>query len=955
MLITLHGYDNSANPGNDPNMTGFDFTNRIKSSMVFEADSEIALVNATIERILEYTVTATTNQFELDTDEIGGNILLTIPIGNYTPQTLQVAIQSGLDASQSFGYRFNIIYDSSTGADRKWKITWVYAPLRTTPGAIILNVNEPKYSIAGTGSGTWTWRKAEGVVGPFLDFTWAKYVGANNWTWSAQFNGAANNYYIKEQIDSTGAIVYPWSKNDIVDYANNLLGKAVITEGGGKSIITFNNVFQNLALGGAWTQKSGGVPVAGTAAFSSVGATDYWDFTRVVGATTHWWKATSSTTFNVFTTAEPIAGSVADFIGTISDITLGSVITVNSTPDHEYTPQVGNVLSYAEATLTDLTGETGATGLLVKVPRGAVTFDAGNEHAELTIANTNYGNWDGNNSYCIFGASKSLIGWEDLTYVPSNDDLSKMSFVQAENPFDIANTDYELTVGLDIASSTGREYQRAWIDDGVVDNVASTDGCLFRLKTNGTMEVREAGVKLGVVAGTPTLDMSLKPGLAIALAGTTGYVRYFFRKTPTETWEELKTEHPTPADKKYISQIFPTSAVPVISIRSGDTYSVNNDVVNKIAGSTAIAYKEYGWDASTNNGKGTNSASSTGKVVEWNATTSTAFAWRMTDELHLASELVDPNILEPGIPGYLEFQLANQDGSDNAKVNTNHQAGLMKRAAWGTYTSGAAFVNSVDFEVRLLFRDTSFDIYHIPTSAVAPIHTATYASLPEKTNTKFRVIRNTTTSTGDTYQFGYLDAENVFVNLVAGQYSVSATDLAPVFQTNYGTDFAAPEGGYQDIVIGFGDYDATSGDVTFLPRTMSTLLGFQLASYVQDNGDLGFQSDKTPNDSMGGGCVSPEIHIQLANLPIQSLNGFTHREEKTLAVIPRYKTDDIDKTGLRSLYYHGCDWLLYSPLFFKSRMNLNEIHIKLTNNDGTPANDVDCCSLTLDIRPRVST
>ena len=398
-------------------------------------------------------------------------------------------------------------------------------------------------------------------------------------------------------------------------------------------------------------------------------------------------------------------------------------------------------------------------------------------------------------------------------------------------------------------------------------------------------------------------------------------------------------------------------AIPFVSVRSAPLYDLANAVVNGIAGSMLIDYKEYGWDASTTVGKGTNSDASTSKVVDWKATSSTAFAWRMTAALDNASDLIDPNVLEPGIAGYLDFQLSNQDGTDTAKVNTNHQAGLMRRTPWATYTSGVGNITYTDYEVRFILNPTNVDIYHMPTSTGTPIHTVAYSALPQKSNTKFRIVRNVTggTASGDFYQIGYVDeTTDKFINLVSTRYSVSATDLAPVFQTNYGTDFAAPEGGFQNITIGFSAFDTTTGDFTFHPRTMSTLLGFQLASYVEDDGDLGFESDKTPNDSMGGGCVSPEIHIQLANLPIQSLNGFTHREEKTLAVIPRYKTDDIDKTGLRSLYYHGCDWLLYSPLFFKHSMNLNEIHVKLTNNDGTPANDVDCCSLTLDIRPRVT-
>ena len=859
MLITLHGYDNSLNNGIDPLMKGYDFTNRIKSSMVFEADSEIALVNATIERILEYTVTSKSNQFELDTDEIGGTIILTIPIGNYTPDALQETIQNSLDAANTFGYRFSIVYDSSTGEDRRWRITWIYAPTRTSESAIVLDVNEPKYSLGGTGStgGSWTWTDSTGAIGPFTDFTFGKYAGSNKWSWKVQFNGSANNYYIKEQISATGVIEYPWSLTDILDYTDASLGKMLITESGGKSILTFNN--------------SASSPVA---------------------------------------------------------------------------------------TVTSLTGETGGTSVLAKNPRATLTFDAGDEHAELNVDNEAYKGWDGNNSYCVFGASESLVGWTELIYEPSNTELDEMCFFQADDPFDpAAGMDYELNIGLDISSSTGREFERAWIDDGVVDNVASADGCQFKLTSTGEMEIREAGIKLTPLASSPTLDMTLKPGLAIALAGTTGYVRYFYRKSPTTLWLEVRTSHPLPSTKKTISQIFPTVAIPFVSIRSNTNYAFTNSVVDNIAGSMALDYKEFGWDASTTLGKGTNSDASTSKVVDWKATSSTAFGWRMTDALDVASDLTSPNVLEPGVAGYVDFQLSNQDGTDTAKVNTNHQAGLMRRTPWATYTSGVGNITYTDYEVRFILNPTNVDIYHMPTSTGTPIHTVAYSTLPQKSNTKFRIVRNVSggTASGDFYQIGYVDATtDKFINLVSTKYSVSATDLAPVFQTNFGTDFAAPEGGFQNITIGFSAFDTTTGDVTFHPRTMSTLLGFQLASYVEDNGGLGFESDKTPNDSMGGGCVSPEIHIQLSNLPIQSLNGFTHREEKTLAVIPRYKTDDIDKTGLRSLYYHGCDWLLYSPLFFKSRMNLNEIHVKLTNNDGTPANDVDCCSLTLDIRPRVT-
>ena len=854
MLITLHGYDNSLAPGIDPNMKGYDFTNRIKSSMVFEADSEIALVNATIERVIEYTVTAASNSIELDTKEVGGVIIVTIPAGNYTSDTLQDALQTGLNNANTHGYSFSIVYDNTDPNKTQWKINWIYTTFKTEEGAVNLDVNTPLFSLGGANGGTWTWTPAGGGAAQ-TDFKIVRYGGVHQWSWVAATVAGGATYYIKEQIDATGAIVYPWSTTEATPYTDATTGRMLITEALGKSVLTFN---------------------------TSAGALD-------------------------------------------SEVT-------NNTEQ--------NILS--------------------KSARATAAFDAGTPHAKLTLEDQDFTNWDGNHSFCVFGASETLVGWEDLTYKPSSDDLGSMCFFQSEDEFDPATMNYTLTIGLDVSDATGRLYQRAWIEDGVVDNAANCDGCQFRLKQDGTMEAREAGVKLITAASAPTLDMTKKPGLAIALAGTDGFVRYFYRTEPTAEWDEVRMAHPTPASKKKIVEIFPTVAIPFVSVEAdGAGFDANLKDVAQIAGSTAIAYKTFPQDYTS--GKEYNSKGGKG-IVDWVPVTAAGFSWRMPVALVRASATQEPTVLQPDIPSFFDFRLANQTGvSDTATVNLNHQVGLMKRAVWSTYSDGDLFINSTDFEVRFIFEPTNVRIFHTPTSAVVPIHTELFSNiLPSKNTTLFRIIRNTTPSgTADVYQFGYMDetdASNpVFKNLVEGVYGASSVDLVPVFQTKLGAStIGAPEGGIQDIAIGYSDFDTTDQEVIFRPRGMGSLLGFELPSYTEDDGGVGFESDKTPNDNVVG-CVNPEIHVQLANLPVQSLNGYTHREEKTIAVIPRYKTDDTSQSGLNSLYYHGCDWLLYSPLFFKHRTNLNEIHVKLTNYDGTPAVDVDCCSLTLDIRPRVST
>lgn len=141
-----------------------------------------------------------------------------------------------------------------------------------------------------------------------------------------------------------------------------------------------------------------------------------------------------------------------------------------------------------------------------------------------------------------------------------------------------------------------------------------------------------------------------------------------------------------------------------------------------------------------------------------------------------------------------------------------------------------------------------------------------------------------------------------------------------------------------------------TGLVHFDALQMADVLGMTGSVQASDDGATGFVSSNKP-DVEPEECDNPTIHLQLKNMPILSLNGHTSRTEKTLAVIPRYTSDEHSAKGLESVNFYEPNNLIYKSFNNPRKMVLNSVQIQLTNNDGTLAKDISCFDCTLDIRP----
>ena len=141
--------------------------------------------------------------------------------------------------------------------------------------------------------------------------------------------------------------------------------------------------------------------------------------------------------------------------------------------------------------------------------------------------------------------------------------------------------------------------------------------------------------------------------------------------------------------------------------------------------------------------------------------------------------------------------------------------------------------------------------------------------------------------------------------------------------------------------------------VAFNPFTMKNILGFNTNDYVEGNGGVGFTSNRSLGFADAFTCASPLIHVNLKNLPVSSLNGKTNRQEKAIAVIPRYSVADEegDNSSAKSVFYYEPYNMLYQPLDNAMSISMNELAVSMLNNDGTFATDLECVSICLDIQP----
>jgi len=161
----------------------------------------------------------------------------------------------------------------------------------------------------------------------------------------------------------------------------------------------------------------------------------------------------------------------------------------------------------------------------------------------------------------------------------------------------------------------------------------------------------------------------------------------------------------------------------------------------------------------------------------------------------------------------------------------------------------------------------------------------------------------------------------------------------------------------QSFVVGKESATDNTSIVAFNPDTMRNVLGFNAGDYVDGNGARGFTSNRSLDYAEAFSCASPLVHINLKNLPITSLNGKTNRQEKCIAVVPRYDINNeeggnvTDDMGNKTISYYEPYNMLYQPLDNAMEISMNELSVSILNNDGTFATDLECVSLCLDIQP----
>jgi len=151
-----------------------------------------------------------------------------------------------------------------------------------------------------------------------------------------------------------------------------------------------------------------------------------------------------------------------------------------------------------------------------------------------------------------------------------------------------------------------------------------------------------------------------------------------------------------------------------------------------------------------------------------------------------------------------------------------------------------------------------------------------------------------------------------------------------------------------------------------LPGT-GELLGFHQDLYILKGANDAVSNSMESDTSLvpdAGSAFHPMIHLNVNNLPLRSIVGSKYNQNATLdsvptgsqngisrllAQMPRYHesngSSSVDKFG--PFYY---DYFPYSVrLKNATNINLNELHISITNINGTLANDIKLCNILLNI------
>ena len=430
----------------------------------------------------------------------------------------------------------------------------------------------------------------------------------------------------------------------------------------------------------------------------------------------------------------------------------------------------------------------------------------------------------------------------------------------------------------------------------------------------------------------------VKPGAFLAISfGFEGYVKYWHSSNGNQ-YEEIQL---STSSRPTAQEIFGDGlgVYPYALLVAPTTADAANNSLDKITASVALGLLS--------------------NSIEFNVATQNYLATVFTAETATA-----PNRLDSGSVGSYALKLIDPLNNDN--IIPHHSYGQMfchipisqqKGALLGRF--GAVEESSIaDLVITPadMNADTSISVQWKIYESAAGVYGArpvvegvevgniiTFNTLHE-----YKLIINFNIEGTATFQYStsYDDYDTIFTVSGLTDINVANESLYPcVF-------FESANGLITDMQVLQEVHNTNTGIVHFKPDTMKNILGFSAVEYKSDDGAVGFEGNVniTNNDTFT--CGSPSIHIQLMNLPILSCNGQTKRTEKTIAVVPRYETDQHNDAGDSLLSYQPNTYL-YSPLHNKQPIAMNQIDVKLTNTDGTAATDIVCCDLVLDVIPHL--
>ncbi len=460
----------------------------------------------------------------------------------------------------------------------------------------------------------------------------------------------------------------------------------------------------------------------------------------------------------------------------------------------------------------------------------------------------------------------------------------------------------------------------------------------------------------GLAKGVHTLaagSFDKDKGSLLAAWGKSGFVKYFYKQDSTNpNYTEIVFSDPNRAN---VDEMFGAAG----SGHGFDTYFGLKMTAGSIS-APLNAIDKLSHTASTNN---------TANVVipDFETTNTTIYDCTITPKNLAGNPSVITNTAAGGglassNQNYTRQPFRNTNWTmivNNSAANPSGQFGLLDTTQFNNFTSQGATSGGIwnangNHLVRVLWSSVGFRVYNAGSFAngsSSPIAWATTGDNPKieieidgSGHANFYYYKE-----ADSYvqRYSLLSALAGGTNLIANGDGILMHPYWVFTDTNTINTFTCNQ---ENISV-------NTGVVAFNPDLMNRILGFNSGDYLQGNGDTGFTSNRSLGFADTFTCASPFIHINLKNLPLQSLNGKTNRQEHAIAVIPRYDLTNAETgdsnviEGTKTIFYYEPYNMIYQPLNNDMPITMNELSVSMLNSDGTFATDLECSNVVLDIQP----